>query len=343
MHQRQSNIELLRILAMMAIIAGHLIHQTCLFQETTGAKMFGVYLIGSCHRIAVNLFLFIGTWFLVESKFKAEKILRLYGQLAFYTIGISVLILAFGLPYTKYCLLQCFVPFLLSPLWFATVYISLLLLIPFLNYIPKAKSGQYMVTLLFLLVSVFSTINQMWDNLLCAFAWFAFVYLAMREFKSVILAYKVNKWIVLLLGISMYLLLVWLEFKGVNRAIQYIDDYKSIPNLIISLCIFYFFICTDMGSKKSINWLAASAFAVYIVHQTPNFYEILWNDIYKVSLWIKSDWLIVNVIVYTIFTYIWITLVDQVRKKLVEPLWIKSRLFNYLNKRLSTYYEIVEN
>jgi hypothetical protein len=197
-----------------------------------------------------------------------------------------------------------------------------------------------MVIILFILISVFSTITpKIWDNFICSFVWFDFVYLAMRQYKTSIQSFHINRWIVLSIGIILYLFLTFCEYKGVTIAIQYIDDFKSVPNLLISLCIFYFFIKLDIGTGKCINWFAGSAFAVYIVHQTPNFYEILWNKVYQVSSWIGSDWFILYLFTFVLLTYIWIVLFDQVRKKLLEPIWVNSHVYSFFCRRIADSYK----
>lgn len=337
---RNSNIEMLRILAMLAIIAGHMTHQTEVLNCTSGSQLLLSYIAGSGHRIGVNLFLLIGTWFLVESSFKAERILKLYGQMAFYTISISVVILLLDLPHSDVDIIRCFMPFTLRPVWFGSAYIAMLLLIPFMNHIPQSGGGKFMVMILFVLISAFSTITpKMWDNYICSFVWFAFIYLAMRQLKTSIQSFHANKWVVLSLGFFLYIVLAYGEFKDVPIAKQYIDDFKSVPNLLISLCIFYFFIRLDVKTSKCINWFAGSAFAVYIVHQTPNFYEILWNKVYQVSSWIGSDWFILYLFTYVLLTYIWIVLFDQVRKKLLEPIWVNSHVYSFFCRRIADSYK----
>ena len=139
--KRQSNIELLRIISMLAIIIGHLVHQTEILQVNSGRNLLFAYILGSGHRIGVNLFLLIGMWFAVDSSFKAERVTRLYLQMAFYTIGISIIILILGLPHTNLDIFRCFLPYTLRPVWFGSAYISLLLLIPFMNCLPRHGGG----------------------------------------------------------------------------------------------------------------------------------------------------------------------------------------------------------
>ena len=165
----------------------------------------------------------------------------------------------------------------------------------------------------------------------------------MRQLKTSIQSFHANKWVVLSLGFFLYIVLAYGEFKDVPIAKQYIDDFKSVPNLLISLCIFYFFIRLDVKTSKCINWFAGSAFAVYIVHQTPNFYEILWNNVYQIPMWMNSERYYFYLFTCVLITYIWITIFDQIRKKIIEPLWIKSRLYCYIKRKLySFYYEDIK-
>ena len=63
--QRHSSIELLRILAMLMIVAGHfLCHQSGVAAAHGG---FTVSLFGSGARWACNLFLLVGCWFMVDA------------------------------------------------------------------------------------------------------------------------------------------------------------------------------------------------------------------------------------------------------------------------------------
>ena len=66
MKQRKSNYELLRILSMLLIVAGHLVEQSGLLAYDN-PNLFIACLLGSASRVAVNLFLILGCWFLVVS------------------------------------------------------------------------------------------------------------------------------------------------------------------------------------------------------------------------------------------------------------------------------------
>ena len=62
---RQSNFELLRLLSMLAIVAGHLFTEGHLIAHATPGTLLPCLLLGSGARVATNLFVLLGCWFLV--------------------------------------------------------------------------------------------------------------------------------------------------------------------------------------------------------------------------------------------------------------------------------------
>ena len=105
--QRQSNIELLRIFAILMVVMGHFIRQSGLLESETGINSTVNVLFGSGGRIAVNVFLLIGSWFMVDSTFRPGKALRLYLETVFYCIPITLLMICLGIFLWPSCLV-CF-------------------------------------------------------------------------------------------------------------------------------------------------------------------------------------------------------------------------------------------
>ena len=106
---RTSNIELLRIIAMLAIVMGHFIGQSGAF--TVGLSK--TNLLYACFagfglRMAVNVFLIIGSWFLVDSRFSGKKVLKLHGQMFFWLSIITIMVWLAGFPLSKVNALRSF-------------------------------------------------------------------------------------------------------------------------------------------------------------------------------------------------------------------------------------------
>lgn len=134
---------------------------------------------------------------------------------------------------------------------------------------------------------------------------------------------------------------VFIVFQFIEKRIgQYLIDYKSLPNFCCSLLIFFYFSKLDIGSKKWINILAKSALAVYIIHQVPAFYNFLWKNIYRCDIWNSSDFFMLGIFGVIITVYIGAIVIDGLRRKFIEPKWVKSSLFKNISCKLEKFYDI---
>ena len=108
---------------MLAIVSGHLLTQSSL-ANVTGTNHILAMLLGSGVRIGVNVFLILGVWFMVDAKFKAERIVRLYLEVFFYSVPITICMLLMGEAGGLRNILQGMFPFFGRSVWFASAYIS---------------------------------------------------------------------------------------------------------------------------------------------------------------------------------------------------------------------------
>ena len=128
-YNRESNVELLRIISMIFIVLGHFIGQSN-YDITRGD--FFVYFLRFGLRIAVNIFLIIGVYYMVDRKFSIERWMKLYFEMFLYCVLITWLCYLFA-DVSLYHLIGAFFPFLTVKLWFVPAYLSLMLLAPFIN------------------------------------------------------------------------------------------------------------------------------------------------------------------------------------------------------------------
>ena len=83
--QRESNFELLRIIAMFMIIGGHYFSHGVGLSDNTFSKVFFYSGIFANGNIGVAIFLIISGWFLCSSNFSYKKLFRLCGEILFYS------------------------------------------------------------------------------------------------------------------------------------------------------------------------------------------------------------------------------------------------------------------
>lgn len=129
----------------------------------------------------------------------------------------------------------------------------------------------------------------------------------------------------------------YIHNQAVNRLVgAFLVDFKTIPNFFIALLIFYFFQNVHIGVNRTINFFASGSFSVYIVHQTPAFIPVLWNDIYRANHWIHSDYALLYALGTILSCYLVINFLDYFRRKYIEPVILSSRIFEYICKKFES-------
>lgn len=354
-NSRQSNFELLRIIAMFLIVSMHLTSQNGLDSLSIGGcNWVFTEFISSFGRISVNLFLMIGTWFLVDAEFSAKRILKLYSELWFYCVAGTVVMIVIGKTISIQDLINGILPLLSGSCWFVPVYIELLMVAPFLKKIlgwKKTRLGLF-IALLFCFSCIVSTIHKFSEDYFSWFMWFCCMYLFMGFYKKYISAgfsKKFNKYMALAIALLLYCLMVYFKSDGIQQlethmgmlgklTDQYLADCKSLPNFVIAALIFYFFQNIDLGSNKIINRLSRSTLAVYLIHQSPNFILYLWNGCLRVEIWKTSSFYILFFLLSIIVIFVASYVIDSIRLNLIEPLWVKSRFFKKIERILTNIY-----
>lgn len=355
---RQSNFELLRIVAMFFIVIGHFMAQGNYFSYDGGviSRCLALFL-GNASRIFVNVFLFIGIWFMVDSKFSSKRIIKLYLNTWIYTFTLAIIVLLLGFkPEIKY-VITGIIPFIGKNLWFVSTYIALLLLSPWLQKVLtlNKKSLRRLVIVLFVLVSGFTTIWEikgMDDGWLNGLVWFIFVYIFIGYFKRFSSNHSFNKYLVLVVGLFTYICLVYIhgisyviDNPNINNPIvvicgRFLADYKSIPNFFIAMCIFVFFQNIDLGNNKIINYIASGSFATYVIHQTHVFIPVLWYKILRCDYFFSTNFSLLYCIIATCMLYTTCLVIERLRIRYLEPIILTSKPIEVIEKKLDHFFQV---
>lgn len=333
---RESRWELMRIVAMLMIVSGHCLGQSGFYAQAAGWNAWMGAFVGSGSRIAVNVFLFLGCWFMVDAPFRARRVVRLYLEVWCYVAPITLVVVLLGFPVPLKDIVRGIFPFLGKTVWFASAYLALLLFSPWLQKIlawPR-RSLRLLLFVGFALTSFWVTVytfDRTEDQWLDILVWFSFSYLFVGYYKRYLAQkIRIGKWKVLALTLLLYVVLVGTSMTQTGLlhklANAYLGDYKTIPNVLCAMGLFYFFQHTELGCNRVINWFAASAFAVYIIHQTPAFIPVLWKRIFQSEYWTMSSYSVGFGLLVVFTVYFGCTLIDHVRKTWVEPRLINNFL-----------------
>lgn len=139
--ERQSSLELLRIIAMLMVLVMHYMYQTGALLVPDGELTpvsFTATLLESLSIVAVNVYVLISGFFLSASGFRPKRVRKLIGEVLFYTILIPVVLTAAGVipageALNIYHIWNCIFPVQTEHYWFVTAYVVMCLFSPVLN------------------------------------------------------------------------------------------------------------------------------------------------------------------------------------------------------------------
>lgn len=185
MKERDTSIELLRVIAMLMVTTLHALGHGGVLEQydfgTPGYVFF--YFIETLCIVAVNVFVLITGYFMVKSEFKISRVIKLLLQVEFFSV-ICLIFAKFlfhaniglkGIMYT-------FLPLTSNTYWFVSAYIILIILAPILNILIKSINKQQHAMILFALTILFSIIPTFcfWSRDILGngynFVWFIVLY-----------------------------------------------------------------------------------------------------------------------------------------------------------------------
>lgn len=166
--KRQPNFELLRIVAMFMIIALHYLvkgNVAVPYSESRSMVNYAAWLVEAFCIVAVDCYVLLSGYFLVESEWKPGRAASLLCQVLFYSLLVPVAMICIGMlswhDLTLYDWLGFLFPIGTEHYWFATAYLFLYLFVPFLaagvRKLEK-KTLQRAIVLLILFFSAEKTI-----------------------------------------------------------------------------------------------------------------------------------------------------------------------------------------
>ena len=309
--KKQLNMEILRILAMCMIITLHYLDKGGVLKEFASNNTpvgNAAWIIEAFCMVSVNIYVLISGYFLCESTFKIRKTVLLWIQILMYSWIITLIfaiILKGQFNFEEgmlYGLIPLLMPVTGSHYWFATVYILMYLVSPFLNIGIKAMDKKTHRNLIIILVAIFSIWNTVLPFTIPAtdrkgmdICWFICLYVIAAYLRKYGDEIKINKW----LGLAIYALCcigAFLLGKGMLLAdsitgklggyCKNFYEYNSITILIASVALFIFFVKTEIKAgdfaTQMVLFVSEGTFGVYLLHEH-KLLRYLWPTWFNVS------------------------------------------------------------
>lgn len=272
---RRSNIELLRVVCMLMIVAGHIIqNHVTVFSCANGETILKLFFM-SFFSVAVNSFILISGYFGI--KFSLERLLKLLFQSFFYSV--LLMSVSYVLGWHDFNLrkdLFAFFPILTKQYWFVTCYVVLYVISPWLNlFVNSLNKTQYQQFLLIalLLFYLWPTISFLFNapqfigdsgygivNFICLYLLGRYLRLFFVDSYSSFFYFNMYSLLAVLLFLCQYGASWFLGFEFTSWF-----SYNTIFILGASICLFLAFKNLKFNSRI-VNFWAKPCLAVYLIH-----------------------------------------------------------------------------
>lgn len=364
---RKSNFELLRIIAMILII----IHHETLHGIVDGfgdIELFAQYALNNPNKfvfeeyitifgkVSVIIFVLITGYFSINSTFKLQKIISLIIKTYFYSVICAAFAVVIGgMHMTVEDVLYIFMPLGFQQYWFITYFILLMLIIPVINLFLKTVQiktlKNIIITFLVIqtvpatigIIPIFQNLNYgLNGNLLSTFI---LAYLIGAYLRKIDIVKK--KYLNISVGIFILtssILVVLTYFIGSKLDTNLVAAWTflnwNIDNtfcFVLAVAIFVIFANVNIKNINWINYLSASAFSVYLIHENPFIRQLIFIR-YIDSEYIRNKSVFVMMLLFIIIgisIYLICTIIDKVcyeypRTKIFNK---KNNIFNWKYQR----------
>lgn len=322
--KRNYGVDLLRILSMLMVCTLHVLGQGGILKAAAGAPVKSdiVWFLEIAAYCAVNCYALISGYVGVEAKFKYSSIIRLWLQVAFYTVGITVVFRMISPDLAgKKELFAAVTPVLSKQYWYFTAYFCIFFFIPFFNKMVNLLSQRQRTVLMVTIILLFSVLPLFRGKDIFGTGkgysalWLALLYVmgaCIRKNKDVAGIHAGA-------AILLYMLSVMMAWIARGRFVSYTSP--AILAAAIFLLLGLSGIHLQEWMNKGIAVISPLVFSVYIIHVHP----LVWEYVMKGRFAVYVDYGIVKMVSAILLTvgaiFCSSVIVDAVRRQIFK--WLR--------------------
>ena len=346
--ERNSAVELLRIVAMMFIVMSH-----CSvygdFPTVSSKFPFNSYFLDwiSLGNVGVDLFLMISGYFLSAKEFRIQSIIKLLAQVLFFSyLCLAVSCLA-GNAVSKWTIIRAVFPTITSVYWFFSAYMVLLLLSPFINIFVKNASGKQLFSCLSIMMALWSILPTITDITMYGadlpqFVMFYLLGAYLKKYPDNVLRVpKFRRWLIVCSAVLLFASSAILRSLNDHVLTSYIFERKyygrtSVFVVGLAIGMFSTAVYHKPWSNKFVNTIASCTFGVYLFHDNPLIRAMLWPVWVNNTPFYDSQVLIPRVLLSVVIVYVGCTLIELLRQKFfVKPLeYLLEKVYGFCSRIL---------
>ncbi len=299
--KRSSNIELFRIVCMFMLVMHHfLVHGGLAFMAncTNRSILFALVPLG---KICFNCFVAISCWFLVKSEFKGIRFVKVWLQILFYNVVISIVVRLMpggdAIVSSKTIFGGLF-PMIGNSHGFAAAYLAFYLLLPFLKMIQGHLDRKRSLLLIWILtmtqtivpvIGYYIEYKQPLQSEFLLFVLIYFIAFYLQNWPIKFLNSQATK--VIILGVLMVFIVVpnvmalYISNPFLNFLLGVNYTEFSIPNIVAGILLFQIVNNIRMPYNKAINTIATTTFGILLFHDHNYLRPVLWSPFKSLFVW----------------------------------------------------------
>ena len=370
MTDRNSNIEILRIISILLIIAYHATRMQSIQQKgSVFASVIGI-LFGSWGILGVDVFVIICAWFSVEKNLNTKKLFSIVFQTFIYLLISAIISFIYDIVNTQNIIesikdiilhvnQSIWEPLWSKHYWFVTAYLFLMIVSPYINKIIHSLSKENYKKLIVILsfIPFFSQFN-VYTNTVSDIACFAYIYFVTGYLKiygdSIIDKLRAKKWFViisLIIIASNLILLIPGLFDPIFTLLSNTTAATVRHSVIMffdALALFILVIKYKPKNNPNINMLSSFVFGVYLFHSMNiigfdgDILDLLMKELSRIG-WLNSNiWFPFEYILLVLFVFISGVLFDAIRKNIIQKP-IEKRIYNKFElkfEKINSYFNM---
>ena len=346
--KRETNLELLRILAMLMVISLHYLGKGNALVEIGDLYVSSPHIVNKLLAWtlevlsygAVNIYMMISGYFLINSTARMEKPFKIVVQVFFYSAGIFLIFYCLnqlpGYAFETYYKGIFFTPIASAHYWFASSYVFFYLLAPFaalgMRKLNEVQHRGLMIIMLLLFSRLWKIIlpqSAPIDDKGYGLMWFLTLFVVAAYIRRFVPIKKKKRF--LYLGIyflaSLFTLgsffIVNMIYHATGRFevfIQVLLEYNSPTIIVASVCLFLFFrtiTIPDGFFAKAILFVSPLTFGIYLIHEHFLLRDF-WKPFWKVAEYLVKPYFILHFIGVVLAVFIICGFIEWVRKTLFD-------------------------
>lgn len=357
--QRNTGLDLLKIIAMFMVLTLHILNASNLLYvsvENGNPNYWSAHFIDIAAYCAVDCFALITGFCSIDLNFKISRIIRIWMQVVFYTVGITTAYILVSHNISLSMLFRAFFPILSDGYRYFSQYFVCFLFTPFFNKIINSityKERKILFWLIIIFFSCYALINIGSNTGGYHVLWLCILYIVGACMKKAELFKNISS-----IGcVILYFVCIIATFasKYINETFsnkyllalnggnpEFLTSYTSPTILFSAIFLVVLFARIDLKNKLKVvvsDNLTKTNFGVFIIHS----HYLLWGKVIGATITAYSAWfmniniatLIVTILMLDFLLYFGCTLVDTCRLYIFNMLKINS-LCDKIGEKIST-------